>query len=60
MHIKPSPGVVVRDPYTRRPLPPEGAEVPDHDSFYLRRLTDGDVVRVAQGGERRSPVASKS
>jgi hypothetical protein len=41
-----SPGLIVRDPITRQPLPSEGAEKP-RDTYWLRRLADGDVVEVA-------------
>lgn len=45
MKVKPRQGLLVRDPDTKHPLPPEGAEVPD-TSHWRRRLADGDVVRV--------------
>lgn len=38
--------LVVRDPVTRRPLPPEGAEVPE-TTYWHRRLRDGDVLAAA-------------
>jgi len=39
MRVKPTdPNAVIRDPITRMPLPPEGAEVPDN-LFWQRRLT---------------------
>ncbi len=44
MLVKPN-GVQVRDPLTKTPLPPEGAEVPK-DTYWLRRLQDGDVSDV--------------
>jgi hypothetical protein len=44
MQVKPrEPGLVIRDPRTRRPLPPQGGPVPD-SSYWRRRLLDGDVV----------------
>ena len=52
MRVKPAPGLVVRDPLSRRPVPAEGLEVPDTDSFWLRRLRDGDVVRVEVGAPK--------
>lgn len=45
MFVKPASGRSVRDPKTKRHLPPEGAEVPE-SIFWVRRLAEGDVVRV--------------
>ncbi|HET9063673.1 MAG TPA: DUF2635 domain-containing protein [Candidatus Binatia bacterium] len=46
MKVKPAiPGAVIRDPHTKRPLPAEGAEVPDN-VYWHRRLIAGEVVRV--------------
>ena len=45
MKVKPKQGLLVRDPDTKQPLPPEGAEVQD-TQHWRRRLADGDVVRV--------------
>lgn len=46
MNVKPArEGLVIRDPHTKRPLPAEGARVPDN-SFWNRRLADGDVVLI--------------
>lgn len=54
MIVKPAqPGLTIRDPRTQRPLPDEGAQVPDNQ-FWQRRLDHGDVVRVAEP----SPAAS--
>lgn len=44
MFIKPAPGLVVRDPVSRLPLPESGREVPDTDTYWYRRIADGDVV----------------
>ena len=38
----PKPGLLVRDPATMRPLPPEGAAKP-MNTYWRRRLMDGDV-----------------
>ena len=46
MFVKPAPGLKVRDPKTLRHIPEEGIEVPDTDTFWHRRLLDGDVVEV--------------
>ncbi len=40
--VIPAPGLTVRDPLDNEQLPPEGALKP-RNSFWLRRLTDGDV-----------------
>jgi hypothetical protein len=45
MHIKPRPGFIVRDPYSREPLPEGGAEKPD-TPYWRRRAATGDVVIV--------------
>jgi hypothetical protein len=47
MFVVPKPGLTVRDPITRQPLPAEGAEVP-RDSYWIRRVTDGDVTEEGQ------------
>lgn len=53
MRVKPArPGVIIRDPHTRRPLASEGADVPE-TSYWLRRLRDGDVERLLD--EDRTP-----
>ncbi|WP_175795965.1 DUF2635 domain-containing protein [Burkholderia anthina] len=46
MKVKPAPGLKVRDPVLKDYLPAEGREVGDFDLYYIRRLRDGDVVRV--------------
>lgn len=45
MIVKPKPGLIVRDPDTRQPLPTEGREVPP-STWWMRRLNSGDVVLV--------------
>lgn len=47
MFVKPKPGLVVRDPVSKRPIPPEGREVPA-EGYWLRRLRSGDVVEAEQ------------
>jgi hypothetical protein len=49
--IKPAPGMIVIDPLTRKPLRAIGldgleGEAKEIDSFWLRRLNDGDVLQV--------------
>lgn len=45
--IKPAPGFTVRNPDTGAVLPEEGAEV-ELNSYWLRRLADGDVIEAAK------------
>lgn len=45
MFVKPAPGLKVRDPVTKQHLPESGTEVPE-DSYWIRRIADGDVVVV--------------
>ena len=45
MFVKPAPGLVVRDPVTKFPLPAEGREV-QLSSYWQRRLNSGDVVAI--------------
>jgi Protein of unknown function (DUF2635) len=52
MRIKPAPGRLVRDPYTRAEVPPEGRNVSE-TSYWLRRVRDGDVIRM--DGEQPAP-----
>lgn len=57
MRVKPAvPGAIIRDPHTKRPLPAEGGEVPE-SPFWLRRLKDGEVVRVSTTPTGTEPVA---
>lgn len=46
MKLKPaSPGLIVLDPASRRPLPAAGAEVAE-SGYWFRRLRCGDVIPV--------------
>lgn len=47
MRVVAAPGLKVIHPLTRRPLPPEGAIVPDGDPYWVRCLLSGDVVTIA-------------
>jgi len=60
LHVQPAPGLVVRDPATRAPLPPEGAELTD-STYWQRRLIDGDVILVQTPPEQapKTPQRSK-
>lgn len=46
MFIKPAPGLKVRDPITKLHLPEAGITVSETDTYWVRRLRDGDVVEV--------------
>lgn len=46
MFVKPAPGLKVRDPKSKLHIPEAGAEVPETDSYWVRRVQDGDVVVV--------------
>jgi hypothetical protein len=46
MFIKPAPGIKVRDPGSKLHIPEAGIEVSETDTFWARRLADGDVVEV--------------
>lgn len=43
MFVRPAPGMKVRDPDSRLPLPAEGREVPE-SSYWVRKIRSGDVV----------------
>lgn len=43
MKVLPVEGRLARDPVSRKELGKEGLEVSDSDSYWLRRLMDGDV-----------------
>lgn len=46
MLIKPAPGKAIRNPASRLLIPETGLEVTEHDTYWARRLADGDVVEV--------------
>lgn len=52
IRVKPAPGLTVRDPITRKPLPAEGDDV-QNSSFWRRRIAEGSVVEVASAGKAR-------
>lgn len=56
MRVKPTNReTVIRDPKTRRILPPEGGKVSD-SNFWRRRLRDGDVELDEGEPERPMPT----
>lgn len=57
MLIKPATGLKIRNPQSMLPIPETGLEVPDTDTYWQRRLADGDVVIVAPVV---SPLPTKS
>lgn len=61
MFVKPAPGLKVRDPRTKQHIPETGADVPDGDTYWVRRLLDGDVVQVPPAAPPAAkPSSSKS
>lgn len=46
MLIQSKPGLKIRDPHSKLPIPAEGIEVSETDTYWARRLADGDVVEV--------------
>lgn len=59
LYLKPCEGRRVRDPeIPTRILPPEGDFKPDN-SFWQRRLRDGDVVEATPPSQPKAPKAAK-
>lgn len=58
MYIKPAPGIKLRDPETKQFIPESGQEVGDFDLFWVRRVNDGDAIRVS--AEPPEPPPAKS
>ncbi len=57
MFVKPAPGLNVRLPDNPRAfLPDDGAEV-ERNSFWMRRLSEGDVVAAAK---QKKPTQQRS
>lgn len=59
MFVKPAAGRRVRDPRSKIPLPDSGAEVSDSDSYWVRRLQDGDVVLVVPSQPTKKATTTK-
>lgn len=57
MKVKPAEGRAVRDPVKRTLLPADGADV-TLDTFWRRRLRDGDVVEVTAEAEASTTAKS--
>jgi hypothetical protein len=59
MIVKPREGLRVLRPDTKRPLPPEGIEVPDGDRYWTRREAQGDVEVTAAPEVAAEPEPAK-
>jgi hypothetical protein len=60
MIVKPAPGRKVRHPLTRQHIPEAGIEVSETDTYWARRIADGDVVEVkAAAAPKFAPVRGK-
>lgn len=46
MHVKPAPGLQVRDPVTKQLVPEEGIEIDPTDLIWSRLVRDGDLVET--------------
>lgn len=58
--VKPArAGLVMFDPASRRRLPDEGMLVP-HDTYWRRRLANGDAVAVQQESPAPAPRAART
>ena len=59
MFVKPAPGLKVREPLSHRLLEEAGRHVPEN-GFWMRRVRDGDVIRVETDEEREAREAAES
>lgn len=59
MFIKPSPGIIIRDPFNQQVLPVSGVEVSGNESFWIRRLKDGSVVLGDKSPQKTAPTVAK-
>ena len=51
--MKPRDGLVVRDPLTMKPLPPDGVDL-ELTPYWRRRERDGDIVKASRPSARAS------
>lgn len=58
LYIKPAPGLLVLDPLTRKPLE-NGGEPKPADTYWMRRLADGDVIEIPGAEPARKPASKK-
>jgi len=56
MKVKPAEGRAVRDPRSMALLSEEGREVPDGDTFWQRRVRDGDVTVEGAATQKQLPA----
>ena len=56
MKVKPAEGRAVRDPRSMALLSEEGREVPDDDTFWQRRVRDGDVTVEGAATQKQLPA----
>ena len=59
MHVKPAPGRQVPDPENGGFLPQEGREV-EATAYWLRRITDDDVVETEKEVDAQVPAETKN
>lgn len=57
LFLKPSPGLIVRDPESGEILPAEGRHKTDNE-FWRRRLRDGDVIEADPAAEKSPPATA--
>lgn len=56
IHLKLAPGRRVRDPKTKKLLDEKGVKIAEMDTYWHRRIVDGDVV-VADAEQAPKPAA---
>lgn len=57
--VKPAPGKMIRDPVTQQFVDPDkGLRVDPSDTYWRRRLRDGDVVKTADEAEATTTTAT--
>ncbi|WP_317201482.1 DUF2635 domain-containing protein [Janthinobacterium sp.] len=59
MYVKPTSGLVIRDPDLLDRIPEGGREVPDTD-YWHRRVRDGDVVAATPAAPAQTPATERS
>lgn len=58
IYVVPKPGLRVVDPATGQALPPEGGHKP-RDTYWMRRLNDGDVTEATPPAEAKPAKKAK-
>lgn len=58
IYIRPAPGLTILDPATRKPLD-IGGEPKPAETYWMRRLADGDVILVQGAEPARKPASKK-